>query len=89
MIRTQWSLRVSNPSETEGAEVPHPPVTSDTSIEDLIQWVPDSVGYLREKGVRCIRCGEPIWGSLAEAAKQKGFGDDDVELFVRELNAMG
>jgi hypothetical protein len=69
--------------------MPHPPVTSDTSIEDLIQSVPDSVGYLREKGIRCIRCGEPIWGSLAEAAKQKGFGDEDVERFVRELNAMG
>lgn len=67
----------------------HPIVTRDTVIEDLVQWVPESVGYLRTQGIRCIRCGEPIWGTLAEAAKEKGFAEDDIERFVRELNALG
>lgn len=65
-----------------------PTVTRDTSIEELVDMLPASVGYLREQGIRCIRCGEPIWGTLAEAAKEKGFGDDDVDRFVREINEL-
>lgn len=63
-------------------------VTAETSIEDLVETIPESVGYLREQGIRCIRCGEPIWGSLAEAAREKGFGQADIDRFVREINAL-
>ena len=66
----------------------HPIVTRDTVIEDLVQWIPESVGYLRNQGIRCIQCGEPIWGTLAEAAKEKGFTEDDIERFVKELNVL-
>ena len=64
-------------------------VTRDTSIEQLVEELPAAVGYLREQGIRCIRCGEPSWGTLAEAAEEKGFGDEDIERFVRDLNALG
>jgi hypothetical protein len=33
-------------------------------------------------------CGEPIWGTLEEAAKEKGFSDEEIEVFVREINAL-
>lgn len=63
-------------------------VTRDISIEELVEILPASVGYLREQGIRCILCGEPMWGTLAEAAKEKGWGDEDIDRFVRELNAL-
>ena len=61
-------------------------VSPDTTIEELVELYTDAVTYLMEKGIRCIRCGEPIWGTLEEAAKEKGFGDDDIQVFVKDLN---
>jgi iron-sulfur cluster repair protein YtfE (RIC family) len=61
-------------------------ITKDTSIEELVNNVPGAVKYLMEQGIRCIVCGEPIWGTLEEAAEEKGFGSEDIEKFVKELN---
>ncbi|RLD42956.1 MAG: DUF1858 domain-containing protein [Bacteroidetes bacterium] len=55
-------------------------------IEDLINNYSFSVRYLMEKGIRCIRCGEPIWGTLEEAAKEKDFDDEAIDTFVKEMN---
>jgi len=60
-------------------------ITKETTIEDLIEEVPSSVKYLMEEGIRCIVCGEPIWGSLEEAAEEKNFKVEDIERFVRDL----
>jgi len=43
-------------------------ITKDTSIEELVEDIPGAVKYLMEQGIRCIICGEPIWGTLEEAA---------------------
>ncbi len=63
-------------------------ITKDTTIEELVNKVPGSVKYLMEKGIRCIVCGEPIWGTLEEAAEEKGFGPDDIQKFVEDLNEL-
>ena len=56
------------------------------TIEDLVETIPGSVRYLMEHGIKCIACGEPIWGTLEEAAKEKGFNDEDIRKFVSDLN---
>lgn len=61
-------------------------ITKEIEIEDLVKLVPDSVVYLMENGIRCLRCGEPIWGSLENAAKEKGFNDEQITKFVLDLN---
>jgi methionine synthase II (cobalamin-independent) len=58
------------------------------SIEELVEVLPSSVSYLSRKGIKCIACGEPIWGTLEEAAREKGFGTEEISGFVRELNQM-
>ena len=63
-----------------------PIIDKNISIENLIDNYPFSVRYLMEKKIRCIMCGEPIWGTLEEAAKEKDFNDSDIEGFVIELN---
>lgn len=60
-------------------------ISKDIEIEDLVSILPEAVAYLRTEGIRCLRCGEPIWGSLETAAKEKGFEDKDVERFVKDL----
>ena len=58
------------------------------SIEELVEILPDAVTYLSKKGIRCIACGEPIWGTLEEAAREKGFSDGDLEGIFTELNGL-
>ncbi len=55
-------------------------------IEDLVTDIPDSVTYLMQEGIRCLRCGEPIWGTLESAAREKGFSEEDIDRFVKEIN---
>lgn len=63
-------------------------ITRDITIEELVTELPASVTYLMEKGIKCIACGEPIWGTLESAAKEKGFGEEQISEFVRELKKL-
>ena len=60
-------------------------ITSDMTIENLVQLYPVSVKFLMEKGIRCMRCGEPIWGSIGEAAIEKGYSHDALPELIEEL----
>lgn len=64
-------------------------ISKDISIEDLVSRLPQAVNVLRENGLACIVCGEPVWGTLEEFAKQKGFSDDDIAILLDKLNALG
>lgn len=61
-------------------------ITNNIEIEDLVRNFPFSVKYLMEHGIRCIACGEPIWGTLEEAAIEKGFNQQQIMVFVDEMN---
>lgn len=61
-------------------------ITKETTIEELVEDISGAVKYLMEQGIRCIICGEPIWGTLEEASKEKGFNDEQIEVFVKDLN---
>ncbi len=63
-------------------------ITKEITIEDLVSRKVDSVRYLADRGIKCIACGEPIWGTLEDAAREKGFSDEEIQQFVRELNAL-
>lgn len=63
-------------------------ITKNITIEDLIEDYPFSVKYLSTKGIRCIVCGEPIWGTLEEACQEKGFSEDQITEAVKELNEL-
>lgn len=61
-------------------------VKKDVTIEDLVISYPESVKFLMDKGIKCIACGEPVWGTLEENAKEKGLDDQTIEKVVEELN---
>ncbi len=61
-------------------------ITKDITIEDLVEDYPFAEEFLRVRGIKCIRCGEPIWGTLEDACKEKNFSDDEIEQIVKELN---
>lgn len=61
-------------------------ISKNTTIEEIVEASPGAVRYLREQGIKCIACGEPVWGTLEEAAKEKGFSQEQIAKFVREIN---
>ena len=63
-------------------------IHKDILIEELVTMIPESVSYLMRKGIKCIACGEPIWGTLANAAKEKGFSETEIENVVYELRGL-
>ena len=58
-------------------------------IEELVRQIAASVTYLMQKGIKCLACGEPIWGTLESAAREKGFDDREIDEFVKDLNSIG
>jgi len=63
-------------------------ITNSTTIEDLVEKVPTAIYYLSKKGIRCVICGEPIWGTIEEVAKEKGFNENEIDQFIRDLNEL-
>ncbi len=63
-----------------------PRITGSTSIDDLLELLPEANGYLIEQGLPCLVCGEPFWGSIGDLARRRGI--EDVDRIVGELNAM-
>jgi len=59
--------------------------TKNITIEDLIEKYPGSLEFLSKRDIRCIRCGEPVWGTLEQAAKEKGYSDTEIDKILEDL----
>jgi hypothetical protein len=55
-----------------------------TRVEDLARLYPEAVGFMTRRGIRCVRCGEPLWCTLGELLEEEGVPDPG-EVLV-ELN---
>jgi iron-sulfur cluster repair protein YtfE (RIC family) len=60
-------------------------INKDIEIEDLVRDFPESVAFLRNNGIRCLQCGEPIWGTLESAALEKGLNSKEIENLTQKL----
>lgn len=59
-------------------------VSLDIQMDELVEKYPEAVRFLTRRGVRCIQCGEPAWGTLRQLFREDGIKNP--ELFVDELN---
>ena len=64
------------------------PITREMTLEQLVELKPDAVGYLFHKGIRCIRCGEPVWDTIEAAARKKDLDEAEIDRLVEELNRL-
>ncbi len=62
-------------------------ITRTISIEDLLGEYPSSVKFLIDKGLPCLVCGEPSWGTLEELASGKGWQEEQISTLVVEMNS--
>jgi hypothetical protein len=63
-------------------------ITRTTTIEKLVELKEDAVGYLLHRRIRCIRCGEPTWDTLEEAARKVDYTEEEIDALVDELNRL-
>jgi hypothetical protein len=57
----------------------------DINVEELVEAHPEAVGFLADRGIVCIRCGEPYWGTLRELAASKGLAAQ-IEAITADLH---
>ena len=58
-------------------------ITKDTTVEEIVEKYPGLVGILMERNIPCLVCGEPLWGTIEEAARRY---DVDMDDLLRSLN---
>ncbi len=63
-------------------------ITRDMKIEQLVELKEEAVSFLFNKNIRCIRCGEPVWDSIEEAARKKDYSEEDIDQLIEELNQL-
>jgi hypothetical protein len=63
-------------------------ISKDDEIEFIFKNIPDSLLYLMKKGVCGLNCGQPVWGTLANAAKERGFSAVEIDMIVDDLNSL-
>lgn len=63
-------------------------ITRNTEIADLVTALPEAVTYMNTKGIRCIRRGQPVWGSIEDLLRLKNLRDKDVNKCVTDLKGL-
>ena len=61
-------------------------VNKDIWIDELLEKYPQSQEFLSKKGIVCVMCGEPVWGTLEEQMGEKEFSVEKMNKIVDELN---
>lgn len=56
------------------------------SVEVLLEKHPLAADWLLQRGIVCLRCGEPFWGSIGELLTNKGHSAESIESILGELN---
>ncbi len=59
-------------------------VKKEMLIEDLVREHPQLIGPLKEEGIVCMACGEPVWGTLAAQAAERGI--QEIDAIVDRMN---
>ncbi|MBN2600946.1 MAG: DUF1858 domain-containing protein [Candidatus Marinimicrobia bacterium] len=59
-------------------------ISRTSDIEDIVNDYPELIRPLKDYGIACIACGEPVWGTLEDLAKSKNI--DDIDKIIAEMN---
>lgn len=65
-----------------------PAISQSTAISEILLLVPDAQNLLAEYGLHCAGCAFSAEDTLAEGCHRHGFGDEEIEELLKELNAM-
>jgi len=58
----------------------------DTLIEELLVEHPEANRFFLDIGLRCLQCGEPYWGSVADFLAENHITGQDADRVIAGLN---
>ena len=61
-------------------------ITKESDIEDIVDNYPELIRPLKEHGIACIVCGEPVWGTLEDIAKSKNI--ENLDQIIESMNTI-
>ncbi len=61
-------------------------MTAESKVDEMVEQYPDTVKFLMARGLPCVVCGEPFWGTLGELCRQKKWTAEQIDALVREFN---
>lgn len=64
-----------------------PDIVPEILVADLIAAYPFAVTLLANQNLHCIICGEPVWGTLAELARDKHLDEQQLDELIKILRA--
>ena len=64
------------------------PITKDIKINDLIDKYPEITPILLGYGLHCVGCNFSHHDTVAIGAKVHGLTDEDLEMMIRDANAL-
>jgi len=59
-----------------------PDIVPEILVTDLVAAYPFAVTVLANHNLHCIICGEPVWGTLAELARDKHFNQQQMDELI-------
>ena len=61
-------------------------VLNETPIEEMLLEHPGANRYFLDRGMRCLQCGEPFWGSVENFLKEQEIDPPGIAKFLEGLN---
>ncbi len=61
-------------------------ITKDINISELIEKHPEVIPVLLSHGLSCVGCPFATQETLAQGAEVHGFGDEETEELIKEIN---
>ncbi|HMA62385.1 MAG TPA: DUF1858 domain-containing protein [bacterium] len=52
-------------------------IGKETPLEEIVEKYPKLIKPLREYGIVCVQCGEPVWGTIGEQMEEKSLDNQD------------
>lgn len=65
--------------------VPGVSISASMQVEDLLERYPVATRLLLQRGIPCLVCGEPVWGTLGEVLASHGKQAQEIATIVQEL----
>lgn len=60
-------------------------ITKETTIEEVFEKFPETVGTFMDYKIPSLVCGEPLWGTVEEAAQKYNVGLDTLLKSLNEV----
>ncbi|MCD6463861.1 MAG: DUF1858 domain-containing protein [Thermotogae bacterium] len=63
-------------------------IDAHTPIFEIVKKYPYLIEHFLRHGIKCIVCGDVLWGTLEEEARKQGITSGELQRIIEEANRM-